>query len=114
MIDGKQLRVSNVVYKRGEIITLDISEFANLWRTPLKYCAVNITHNILSGVGFIPTNSFWYRKGYISISLKGNCFISDDLKEIVVIPKRINCLHELQNLYFEVHNEELIYTKDEC
>lgn len=108
MVDGKQLRVGNVVYKRDEIVTLDISEYIKLWRMPLKYCPVPLTEEILLKCGFKKTKGsvmfpriYVFKGVRIVISNSNNFYYRYSLDTI------IDDLHSLQNLFFSLKGYEL-------
>lgn len=72
---------------------------------------IPLTEEWLLNLGFDKhsNNPFWFKKKQLCISLVGAVeLISWDI-QIFKIDTKINFVHQLQNLYFSLTNEELVY-----
>ena len=105
MIDGKELRVGNIVYKRDKMVMLDITEFARLWRTPVSYSAIPLDENLLLKCGFELDHSkqSWHHRTFVLNGLELEEIDYEYRYNSFLIPS----LHKLQNLHFELLGIEI-------
>lgn len=120
-MEAKDLRIGNWVLENGSFHQIEINDFYN----PQLFKPIELTEEILLKCGF----SFDRKKNYFYISFNdisqfieiyecaddsGNLFVAyltnDDIETENSNPiflLYINNLHQLQNLYFALTNEEL-------
>lgn len=123
MIQSNELRVGNDITMNGQIITVSFSTFLNVERFPERYEPILLTEEWLSKFGFyfvIAINNRYlkdYGAFYFTIMI-----MNDDKSYQVSLSNHekregesisvvglgiIKYVHQLQNLYFALTNEEL-------
>ena len=122
MIQPQEIRIANYIEYNGEIIKLDGSLLCCYIQNELEFPLnpIPLTEEILLNFGFNKE----YQKGYIGIDVCNSDFVlTEPLKmgewqtnytfqfETGSIPKfkEIEYVHQLQNLFFALTNEELIF-----
>lgn len=113
---AEELRIGNYVYASGEItkVTDVLEKGINYGIYDVYYDLedlqpIELTEEILLKCGFEKhsTNPFWFRKKQICISLVGSIELISWGMQIFKIDLKVKHLHQLQNLYFALTNEEL-------
>lgn len=108
----QDLRIANKVKRNGIIVDVDHQTFYDLMRYPEQYEAIPITQEWLTKFGFdkrtedggaVGFYDYFYIEGYdLNKDIGGWFFIN-------IESKRFKFVHELQNLYFALTNQELKY-----
>jgi len=109
MINVNEIRMGNMVthYPTGKLITVDYDHVKTLISKPEDYNPIPLKATLLQVAGFVETE-----KDKWNIQLLPFQLVADhagDLKYELSDKKlrHVNSLHQLQNLYFALTNEEL-------
>ena len=112
-MEANQCRLNNIVNYRGQITTLTKNEMVHFYRFSEFYEPIPLTEEILLKCGLKRTlYDSSYELNDFSIFLdkriRENIYIKCEKRNWNVLNGlRIDCLHQLQNLYFALTNEEL-------
>ena len=127
MIAANELRIGNYIYwnipeklntfhevvgiRNGKPQTIPIS----LGESILDYLPISLTPEILEKCGFEWSiyHQAWHKQGFVfdlSERSVGGFFMHKSRLNSEIICPKIQYLHQLQNLYFALTNEELNYT----
>ncbi len=125
MIQANELRIGNLLrdkVSKTELKVIELTEkgivtyVIDRSKFPLKSDwglePIQLTEEILLKCGFVQCeNEFWYQKNIISISPSvGTYEIQGSKLSLSVMRENpIRYLHQLQNLYFALTNEELTF-----
>ena len=122
MVNAKELRYGNKLLFLGKIVTFEnITQFREdgiFWiktkevieSKSFHFKPIPLTEEILLKCGFVQCeNEYWYTNGFLDLSLPIGTFCINGSKnsEAVIRINPIKHLHQLQNLYFALTNEEL-------
>jgi len=103
-----EIRIGNYVYRNDILVTVDEQTFWDMKNNPEQYKPVPITEDWLEKLGFAV---HWRKKqGVLQTYFKnGNRFHVTNSGNIVYgfKSKMLFGVHELQNLYFALTNQEL-------
>lgn len=111
MINVLELRVGNLfVDSGGNIRTVEARDFVKIQISPHYYSPILLTEKWLQKLGFEPWQGFdgLYRKGNfptITILSESGSF---KLQGFARWRKEVKYVHQLQNLYFALTEEELL------
>lgn len=117
MIKASELRVGNMLYKDGIVVTIDARSIFDIWDVSDKYDPIPLTPELLERCGFDDL-----RKEMINVEFAdkhhaiNECdngwtfypFCTND-KDLEI---NITSLHQLQNLYFALTGSELTIKND--
>ena len=100
---AEELRIGNLVIYGGSVVKMNLHEFTHFLRFPETYMPITLTEEILLKCGFVNWDKV------------DDCYIIKGLiiwkcNEMFLCYKNgvhIKYLHQLQNLYFALTNEEL-------
>ena len=115
MIDVKELRIGNIVSRRGshEELAVDIDLFIKISRHPIFFEPIKLTEEWLLKFGFAKDEDQlkWgyldFTKGSIYIRLNIDSTFYRDGHKCLGDMKHLKCVHQLQNLYFALTGTEL-------
>jgi hypothetical protein len=104
-----EIRIGNYVYRNDILVTVDEQTFWDMKNNPEQYKPVPLTEDWREKFGFEKTKfessiktlkyewtSIYFNNGYVEISVSGHS-----------CPVSIQHVHQLQNLYFSLTNQEL-------
>lgn len=116
MIQANELRVGNLIYSDGIVVTADARTIFDIWDSSKKYDPIQITPEWLERLGFKLVDdsgmTLEYNKRKITIlfgtqrtpPILGDVLLGDDQDTYV---NHIKYVHQLQNLYFALTGTEL-------
>jgi hypothetical protein len=123
MINANELRIGNLVYRDSwnDSRSIDIITGYDFWHSQRldrvesqvewgSLSVIPLTEEILLKCGFEKLGGDNYSIGRISLGLNYNISIDIDYVPIHCLNGKIKYLHQLQNLYFALTNEELEIT----
>lgn len=113
-----ELRIGNYLFRDGVVVTIDARSIFDLWDDCLPekygYKAIPITEKWLLSLGFVEEFSTnkknrWLSKGCVSYNCQLNRIeLTCGGSPRLILPKNIIYIHQLQNLYFALTDEELL------
>jgi hypothetical protein len=116
MIQAKELRIGNYAINDGDdsIMCITAQDIFTLSKDEDWLNPIPLTHEILLNCGFEKINSYWVNKRNIDchivlIDALTRYMVSVTGPFGMVTLKSINSVHQLQNLYYALSGEELIY-----
>ena len=121
MIKANELRIGNYVYDNLKQLVIKMHSangILNVENKPSEYNPIEITEEILLKFGFTQflKNNYWYRIAFgskiLNISISGNLEIENINGNCINIGS-IDYVHQLQNLYFVLTGEELVFSSTE-
>lgn len=102
-MEANQCRLNNIVNYRGQITTLTKNEMVHFYRFSEFYEPIPLTEEILLKCGYFKLDN-----GQIHYVRKGHeIWLCDDMFSCNKNGVILKSLHQLQNLYFALTNEEL-------
>ena len=105
-MEAKELRIGNLFQTRAnDIRNVDIKELTRIQRMPYLYKPIPLTEEWLVKFGFDNLGAYGWGIGYFHIRFRNIHKFHFPLENRLV---RIKYVHQLQNLYFALTNEELI------
>lgn len=107
MINPRELRIGNFVYLNNTVV--EITEFHGQMSNDYK--PIKVTEDWLLMLGFIIEREGVYSFYYHGVTIIGYWLIDGATNVGNFIPQNIKSVHQLQNLYFALTGEELIYEK---
>lgn len=111
IMEANQCRLNNIVNYRGQITTLTKNEMVHFYRFSEFYEPIPLTEEILLKCGFEKGSNIIGDCYYIEHDFGVSDFVLNITKtsnfEIYELDLKIDYLHQLQNLYFALTNEEL-------
>lgn len=104
-----ELRLTNFIQKNGEVISVTLSTFAELeGRYRRTYHAIPITEGWLVRFGFEFTEGYGWTIGDWQFCIKvdkGKFKVTHMFDDVDL--RTVEFIHQLQNLYFSIENDEL-------
>lgn len=111
-MEAKELRIGNIIKRKGIIVNADHQSFYDLIRYPDQYEPIPLTEDWLFRFGFDWDSDIvneeighqWYEFKSLKLDLVNNNFVYVGWQLPVL---QIKYVHQLQNLYFALTGEEL-------
>jgi hypothetical protein len=119
-----EIRIGNRVLYYSTYISVDVDIeilLKIIHKKDIFYCGIPITGHWLKLYGFKETKNNWYEKtfdnnnddylfvlAYNTDSFRVAIYNSDKIDYETIYPKEIECVHQLQNLYFALSGCELV------
>jgi hypothetical protein len=111
-LTASELRIGNYYNHNGKIRQVTPNTILEVWEAEREWCkAIPLTEEWLLKLGFTKKENkqYWYKENnmlrFVLLYGSLHCSIGDD--ENGMLYKIISFIHELQNLYFALTNEEL-------
>lgn len=105
-MEAKELRLGNLVLDRCKPTTLKPSQLVNLIQGIATYEPIPLTEEWFYKFGFSKSNG-WFEKNGIELFNIADLYFRANHP----IKADVKFVHQLQNLYFALTNEELIISK---
>jgi len=113
-----EIRIGNYVYRNDILVTVDEQTFWDMKNNPEQYKPVRLTENWLEKLGFQKDMDGSFVYGLIALfkdkRLKQNVYLYTDAinsfhegQWVVINDLKVEYIHQLQNLYFALTNQEL-------
>lgn len=112
MIRHEELRIGNTILRNGIVVTVDHQSFRDVEKYPDQYQGIELTEDWLIRMGFTVSGGWIYKFGVTESDVNDGVHYVLESNTILIgnhnkLKYKIKYVHQLQNLYFALTEEEL-------